>query len=433
MPPEGGAGICLSNRLHFAAGTTDWAGLLAEAAQNLGAPARYTGMRLIFVVASARAALAALVYGLAHGLDCGVIETARLSPEVGARFAGAGVVLIDAFSGAVLGQSGDLAPEHQPGHGGDHVPGRVTVLTSGTTGLLKLIPHSAATLNTFDRVKSLPANSWFLPYQIGSYAWYQMVALGLFVPGQDLAPGDFSDLAASFAAALRCGTVTAISSTPTFWRHALMSLDTDLLAGAPLRRLSLGGEIVDQAILDRLAALYPQAQIRHIYASSEAGAAIVVTDGRAGFAESLLHHADGRIGLKIEEGRLFIRSPYGNKAAAGDWIDSGDLVENRAGRIHFCGRAGNSMINVGGQKAFPADIEAHLLSHPDVIWAQVTARRAPLVGYLPVASVVLGRKLEADTAEAMLTAHCQTRLADYAVPRLWDFPDTVPIRASLKS
>jgi acyl-CoA synthetase (AMP-forming)/AMP-acid ligase II len=411
----------------------DWAGLLAEAAQNLGAPARYAGLRLIFVVASARAALAALVYGLAHGLDCGVIETTRLSPEVGTRFAEAGVVLIDADCGAVLGQGGHSDAEPRPGNDAAHVPGRVTVLTSGTTGLLKLIPHSVATLNTFDRVKSLPANSWFLPYQIGSYAWYQMVALGLFMPDQDLVPGDFSDLAASFAAALQRGTVTAISSTPTFWRHALMSIDADLLTNAPLRRLSLGGEIVDQAILDRLAALYPQAQIRHIYASSEAGAAIVVTDGRAGFAESLLHQADGRIGLKIEEGRLFIRSPYGNRAAGGDWIDSGDLVENREGRIYFCGRAGNSMINVGGQKAFPADIEAHLLSHPDVIWAQVTARRAPLVGYLPVARVVLGRKLDAEAAETMLTAHCQTRLADYAVPRLWDFPDTVPIRASLKS
>jgi acyl-CoA synthetase (AMP-forming)/AMP-acid ligase II len=430
VPPDGSAPICLCNSLHFATGSTDWAGLLAEATQNLGAPARYAGIRLIFVVANARAALASLVFGLIHGLDCGVIETSRLSPEVAARIAEAGVMLIDASCGAVLGQDGDLT---LPAHDTDYVAGRITVLTSGTTGLLKLIAHSAATLNTFDRVKGLPANSWFLPYQVGSYAWYQMAALGLFMPDQDLVPGDFSDLAASFAAALHQGIVTAISSTPTFWRHALMSIDQDLLASAPLHRVSLGGEIVDQAILDRLAALYPQAQIRHIYASSEAGAAIVVTDGRAGFAESLLQHAEGRIGLKIKDGRLFIRSPYSNKAATGDWIDSGDLVENRAGRIYFCGRAGNSMINVGGQKAFPADIEAHLLSHPDVIWAQVTARRAPLVGYLPVASVVLRHKLKPDNAEAMLTAYCLNRLADYAVPRLWEFPDTVPIRASLKS
>ncbi|TMM49363.1 AMP-binding protein [Sulfitobacter sabulilitoris] len=419
-------GIRLQNRIFFTAGDEciDWSAALSEASAWAGAATRFAGLRVVFVVRDMRAALAVVAYGMVHDLDWGVIEAARLSPEVETRFAEAGVTLIEAGTGAALGQ---------PAQPGDVVPGRVTVLTSGTTGLLKLIPHSKATLNTFDRVQGLPANSWFLPYQIGSYAWYQMVALGVFVPGQDLVPGDFADLARSFETALRRGRVTAISSTPTFWRHALMSIDQDVLAAAPLRNLSLGGEIVDQPILDRLAQLYPQARIRHIYASSEAGAAIVVSDGRAGFDAKLLEHDDRTIGIKVEEDRLYIRSPYGNHAASGGWIDTGDLVEARDGRIHFCGRAGNTMINVGGQKAFPPDIEAHLMAHPEVIWAQVTARRAPMVGHLPVASVVLRTTMDEDAAEAMLTQHCEGRLAEYAIPRIWDFPDRIPLRSSLKS
>jgi len=101
--------------------------------------------------------------------------------------------------------------------------------------------------------------------------------------------------------------------------------------------------------------------------------------------------------------------------------------------VYFCGRAGNTMINVGGQKAFPPDIDAHLMTHPNVVWAQVTARRAPLVGFLPVASVVLRRPMDPDAAENMLIRHCEGRLADYAIPRVWDFLDSVPMRASLKS
>lgn len=417
-------GLHSANRLHLPRGTVTWDSLGAETAGRLGDPAAFAGRRVVFVLETMAEALGAVAYGMAADLDFGVIEAARLSPDVETRFAENGVQLVSVRDGAALGQ---------PPAAGSVQPGRVTVLTSGTTGLLKLIPHDRASLNTFDRVADLPANSWFLPYQIGSYAWYQMVGLGLFVAGQDLVPADFSDLAGSFETAIRQGLVTAISSTPTFWRHALMTLGPELLAQAPLRAISMGGEIVDQAILDRLAALYPAARIRHIYASSEAGAAIVVTDGRAGFDATLLDRAGGPVALKLEEGRLFIRSRYGNSAGAGDWIDSGDLVEEREGRVYFLGRAGNAMINVGGQKAFPPDIEAHLLRHPDVLWAQVKARRAPLVGHLPMATVVLRRPMDEAEAEAMLIAHCEGQLADYAIPRIWDFPDHVPLRASLKS
>lgn len=415
--------LCDLNRVHFGADSVTIAQLRDEAAMPLGA-LELGAERCVFVVDSMREALGCVAFGMSHDLDFGVVERARLSPEVEARFAENGVQLRNAHDGSAHG----AAPEEA-----EVQSGRVTVLTSGTTGLLKLIAHTAATLNTFDRVQDLPENTWFLPYQIGSYAWYQMVALVLFKQGQSLIPGDFSDLAASFQDALERGAVTAISSTPTFWRHALMSIDEAVLARAPLRSLSMGGEIVDQPILDRLAALYPQARIRHIYASSEAGAAIVVNDGKAGFRADLLTRADATIGVKVEDGRLYIRSPYANRADEGGWVDTQDLVEQRGDRYYFLGRAGNTMINVGGQKAFPQDIEAHLMAHADVIWARVVARRAPLMGALPVATVVLRTPMDEMAAEEMLTAHCEAGLAEFAVPRMWDFLSDIPMKASLKS
>ena len=416
----------LTNRVLFGEEAPSWADLAAETEARIGPASDHAGARRVFVVGSMRAAMGAVAMGVAGGLDFGVIEASRLSPEVVARFSESGVTLINAGTGAPHAAQADVADTPVE-------PGRITVLTSGTTGLLKLIPHTARTLNTFDRVRDLAPNAWFLPYQIGSYAWYQMVALGLFVPDQTLVPGDFDDLADSFATALARGQVTAISSTPTFWRHMLMSVDADTLRAAPLRSVSMGGEIVDQAILDRLRGLYPQASLRHIYASSEAGAAIVVTDGQAGFPATLTDRADARVGVRVDGDRLFIRSPYANRGEAAEWIDTGDLVERRDGRFHFLGRAGNTMINVGGQKAFPPDIEAHLLAHPRVVWARVTARRAPLMGHLPVAEIVLDAPMEAEEAERMLTAHCEAALADYAVPRMWDMLDAIPMRGSLKS
>ncbi|QUJ76014.1 acyl--CoA ligase [Sulfitobacter albidus] len=415
--------LCDLNRVHFGDTAVTIADLRAQAGEAL-AGHDLSAERCVFVVDTMREALGCVAYGMSQDLDFGVIERARLSPEVEGRFAENHVQLRNAHDGTPVG--GEVAP-------GEVQQGRVTVLTSGTTGLLKLIAHTAATLNTFDRVQSLPQNKWFLPYQIGSYAWYQMVALGLFKEGQSLIPGDIADLATSFEAAIGRGHVTAISSTPTFWRHALMSLDEATLRRAELRSISMGGEIVDQAILDRLSALYPSARIRHIYASSEAGAAIVVSDGKAGFKADLLTRDDAAIGVKVEDGRLYIRSPYANRADAGGWVDTQDLVEQRGDRVYFLGRAGNSMINVGGQKAFPQDIEAHLMAHENVVWARVVARKAPMMGALPVASVVLRDPMEEAAAEQMLTAHCEAGLAEFAVPRMWDFLSEIPMKASLKS
>lgn len=425
--------ILEQNSLYIGSGRLTWADLCHRVATRVArlAPGRMASQntswdlsrsRLGFVVDTMADALSYVAYGLSHDLDFAVVERSRLSSSVIDRFRDNGVTLIDGTTGHVMAPASG-SPE----------PGRVTVLTSGTTGLLKLIPHTAATLNTFDRVQDLPENTWFLPYQIGSYAWYQMVMLGLFQPKQTLIPGDFNNLIASFERTLEQGALTAVSSTPTFWRQALLSIDPALLARAPLRSLSMGGEIVDQPILDRLAELYPEAVIRHIYASSEAGAAIVVSDGKAGFPARLLERDIARINLRVRDGRLFVRSPYANRDEAQSWVDTGDLVEQRGDRFYFLGRAGNTMINVGGQKAFPPDIEAHLMTHPDVIWARVTARKAPLMGALPVASVVLARPIDFDAAEQMLTRHCEAGLADYAVPRLWDFPTDIPMRASLKS
>jgi acyl-CoA synthetase (AMP-forming)/AMP-acid ligase II len=264
-----------------------------------------------------------------------------------------------------------------------------------------------------------------------------MLCLGAFTPGQDLFCASSSDPVSSLAEALTAG-VTAVSSTPTFWRYAFLNLDPDVVRKSKLETISLGGETVDQAILDELRAIFPSSSIRHIYASSEAGAAIVVTDGRAGFPASRLSQNDGSsLQLKVEDGRLFVRSPFTTAAAAGNpdkWIDTGDLVEVRGDRVYFLGREGSTMINVGGMKAFPSEIESHLMMHSNVSWAQVYARKAPFVGMLPAARVVL-REPSSDPArdQAELISFLRGSLSEHAVPRFWDFITEIPVKPSLKS
>jgi len=420
--------LAARNSVHAGGTRKTWEERLSDTSVRL-APLLHSLLanRIVFLVSDSAEAADAFAFGLQNELDFGILEENRLSPELEARFDELGVTRVSLRGCSVAGPD-DAEPRK---------PGRISVMTSGTTGTLKLVEHTQQTLNTLVRVKESPERFWFVPYQPGSYAWYQMLCLGTFTPGQDLFCGSSSDPVGSFAEALAAG-VNAVSSTPTFWRYVFFHLDGELLRRADLKTISLGGEIVDQTILDQLVATFPAASIRHIYASSEAGAAIVVSDGKAGFPTSrLVHDGSSSLDVKVEDGRLYVRSPYTTAAAAGsanDWVDTGDLVDVQDDRVYFLGREESSMINVGGMKAFPREIEAQLMKHPNVLWVQVYPRKAPLVGTLPAAQVLLDRR-SSDPAEdeADLAAFLRESLPEHAVPRFWDLIEEIPLKPSLKS
>ncbi|WP_341350980.1 AMP-binding protein [Nocardioides convexus] len=125
--------------------------------------------------------------------------------------------------------------------------GRLWLLTSGSTGRPKQIGHTLTSLTTVSG--DLPPRRWLCPYSPGTYAWWQVVTLGLAAPAQDLVVVDPSGLDEWVPAAVEHG-VTAASGTPTFWRQSIMK-QRDRLGEVPLEQISLGGEPVDQAVLDQ--------------------------------------------------------------------------------------------------------------------------------------------------------------------------------------
>ena len=302
-------------------------------------------------------------------------------------------------------------------------PGRVWLLTSGSTGRPKRVAHTLASLTTVTGPQ--PDRTWLAPYSVGAYAWWQLVTLGL--SGQDLVFVEPSQLDGWPALAAAEG-VTAASGTPTFWRRALWQ-DAEAVARVPLRQATLGGEPVDQPVLDQLKAAFPQARVSWIYASSEAGAAIAVHDGRAGFPVAWLdREAPGRPLLKVVDGELVLRSPHAASGLPAD-LRTGDRADVVDGRVLVTGRLATDEINVGGSKASASAVRDVLQSHPDVQWALVKGRKAPLVGTLVQADVVL----RSPVAEAELHAWCSARLPDYAVPTRFRVLDAVPLKETLKS
>lgn len=304
-------------------------------------------------------------------------------------------------------------------------PGRIWLLTSGSTGRPKQVAHTLDSLTTVSTDQ--PPRTWLCPYATGAYAWWQVVTLSIQVPGQDVVFVEPDQIDGWPGLAAEHG-VTAASGTPTFWRQAIFRA-VDTLSTIPLEQVTLGGEPVDQAILDRLREVYPDARISWIYASSEAGAAIAVHDGQAGFPAAWLdRETPGRPRLSVQDGELLIASA---KAAEGmdPQIHTGDRAEIAGDRVLITGRIASDEINVGGSKASASGVRAVLLAHPAVAWAAVKGRRAPLVGNVVTAQVVLS----GEATEADLLQWCAARLPDYSVPRRLRVLPEIPIKESLKS
>ena len=319
------------------------------------------------------------------------------------------------------------------------------LLTSGTTGVPKLVVHSFDSLaGALPRhPASVKPMVWSTFYDIRRYGGLQ-IYLRAVLSGSPLVLSDAGEPTRDFLARAGAAGVTHISGTPSHWRRALMSGDTALIAPEYVR---LSGEVADQTVLDALRAAYPSARIAHAFASTEAGVAFDVNDGLAGFPADLVGKAGGAIEMKVEDGTLRIRSgrtaarylgAAASQLAAGDgYVDTGDLVELADGRYYFRGRKGG-IINVGGLKVYPEEVESVLNADPRVRMSLVKARRNPLTGSLVVAEVVLAdseNSSDPGTAEKVksdLLNACRRVLAAHKVPALLRFVPALEMTAAGK-
>ncbi|MFC6714755.1 AMP-binding enzyme [Branchiibius cervicis] len=112
-------------------------------------------------------------------------------------------------------------------------------------------------------------------------------------------------------------------------------------------------------------------------------------------------------------------------------IRTGDRVELTDDRVLITGRLASDEINVGGSKASAGKVRDVLLNHPAVAWAAVRGRKAPLVGNMVVAEVVLTDG--AQVSDQDLVSYAAEQLPDYSVPRRIRVLPQIPIKESLKS
>jgi len=315
------------------------------------------------------------------------------------------------------------------------------MLTSGTTGTPKMVVHTLDSLTAaikIDRDRNDPI-VWGTFYDIRRYGGLQ-IFLRAVLGGTSFVLSDAAEPMAAHLKRLGRHRVTHLTGTPSHWRWALLTPGARAIAPKYVR---LSGEIADQAILDNLRAFFPSAKIGHAYASTEAGVGFEVDDEREGFPAGMI--GSGAVDMKVVDGSLFIRSirtaarylgcETGPLLDADGFADTGDIVELRDDRYFFIGRRGG-IINVGGLKVHPEEVEAVINRHPEVSMSLVRSRKNPITGAIVVADVVLRAEHgEAERAAALkreIMQACRDRLPQHKVPAAIRFVPTLDVSATGK-
>jgi acyl-CoA synthetase (AMP-forming)/AMP-acid ligase II len=311
------------------------------------------------------------------------------------------------------------------------------MLTSGTSGVPKIVGHTLEGLSgaiVAEGTARGPSPVWATFYDIRRYGGLQ-IFLRAIIGGGSMVLSDHGEVLADHVARLHARGVTHISGTPSHWRKLLMS--GSVARFAP-RYVRLSGEIADQAVLDGLAHAFPNASVGHAYASTEAGVGFAVNDGLEGFPADYLGNRNG-VEMKVVDGSLRIRSTrtahayIGRNATAltddDGFVDSGDIVELRGDRYYFVGRRGG-IINIGGLKVHPEEIEAVINRHSDVRMSRAKSRKSPITGGIVVADVILADGTDPARAQEIrdqILDQCRAQLASHKVPAVIRFVETLDV------
>lgn len=348
---------------------------------------------------------------LDRGLSDRVIEEARVD------------AVVDPDTGSVLRLPG-ASQNTEPGSG------VVLLMTSGTTGVPKIAAHTLDKL--LDRIRSTSSvetnlgGRWLLTYQPTGFAGLQVILTACLTAGSVVIPAGRTP--GEFAAAAFQHAVTHISGTATFWRSFLLAREG--ASAGSLRQITLGGEAVDQTLLDRLKAAFPGTRVTQIYASTEGGALFAVHDQKEGFPAAWLEHGVQGSRLRVVDGELQIQSPRRmlgyisghdpsrSSPISGDgWLSTGDLVSVDCDRVRFIGRR-DALINVAGTKVYPHEIETFLLSLPGITEAKVRGLPSPITGQAVLAEIVVAKDADAEQVRQGVLQACRSRLARHKVPGL---------------
>jgi long-chain acyl-CoA synthetase len=214
--------------------------------------------------------------------------------------------------------------------------------------------------------------------------------------------------------------IQLLPTTPTFLRMLLISDAVRRHSLKSLEIVTYGTEPMPSSTLAAVREALPWVRLKQTYGLSELGIVPTFTHDSGSLWLKL-----GEVGFehKIVDGVLWIRSDmamlgYLNAPSPFDregWMNTHDLVEVDGEFIRILGRK-SEMINVGGEKVHPTEVEDVLLQVENVREATVAAKPNPVTGQVVAAKITLLEPEEPEAFKRRVRQFCLTRLARYKAP-----------------
>lgn len=311
-------------------------------------------------------------------------------------------------------------------------PGLV-IFSSGSTGAPKAILHDLTSiLEKFRKVRQQKTTLTFLLFDhIGGID----TMLNTFGSGGCIVtvPQRTPELVAK---AIEQHRVHTLPTSPTFLNLLLISgvwQERDL---SSLKVIAYGTEPMPESTLKRLNEVFPEAALVQTYGMSELG----VLRSRSRDNQSLwIKFTGDEFETKIVDGILWVKAEtamlgYLNAPDLFDaegWLNTQDAVEVDGEYLRILGRA-SDLINVGGQKVYPAEVENLLLQLDNVQEVAVFGKAHPMMGQIVAARFNLKEPEPLDLFKRRMNAFARERLAKYQIPVFVELVDESQFGARFK-
>jgi long-chain acyl-CoA synthetase len=301
-------------------------------------------------------------------------------------------------------------------HAKNH-PGLV-LFSSGSTGKSKAVVHDALELliKYIASKKQARVIGFLLFDHIGGLntLFYTLFNGGCFIIVHKRDPRTVCEAIAKHQA-------SALTTSPTFLTLMLVSEVYHQFNLNSLKVINYGTELMPESTLKKLQDTFPMTRLSQAYGLSEVG----VLPIRSVSSDSLwftldqnicpYRIIDGSLELNIKTsllGYLNSESPF----TVDGWFKTGDIAELQGDRLKILGRK-SEIINVGGEKVYPAEIESVIQAMPEVEQVVIGYRSSPLIGHIITATIKLTSSIAEDEFKIKLFEFCKSRLAGYKIPR----------------
>ena len=216
--------------------------------------------------------------------------------------------------------------------------------------------------------------------------------------------------------------IAVLPSSPTFLNLILINRSYEKYDLSSLRMITYGTETMPEGLLGRLKVVFSKVKFLQTFGTSETG--IAATSSKSS-SSTFMKIDDENLEYKIVDNELWLRSKtqilgYLNRSMESftndGWFKTGDLVElDNEGFIKIIGR-NKEIINVGGQKVLPSEVESVLLGMDEIEDCLVYGEQNAITGQSVSCDVVLKHGIDDSGFKILVRKFCKDKLDNFKIP-----------------